>query len=72
MTEKKCLVCGEDTVDHVNRFDRVCRVCGIISIGERPAPMIFMGDPEDYEAMMFGPTEKVWEPTFSGVRQQAK
>jgi hypothetical protein len=69
MTEK-CLVCGERAVPHVNGFDRLCTVCGIVSIGDRPSPVTFMGDPEDILDALLGTVERRYEPDLHGMREK--
>lgn len=68
MLEKTCLVCGERAIQHVNSFDRLCTVCGIVSVGDHPAPMMFVGDVEDYFDEVFGEVERTYEPDHHGMR----
>ena len=69
---EKCLVCGERAIPHVNSFDRLCTNCGIVSMGDRPAQMFFVGDPEDYLDALLGTVERTHERDRFGMKEVKK
>jgi len=65
----ECFVCGGETIEHINRFDRLCVDCGLENVGDRPGPMVFMGDSEELFEAILGPVEKGWECDHRGARE---